>query len=421
MQHRQRMRVAVIGGGPSGAHCAYRMADVGLDVTLFEHRTRFEKPCGGGLPARGLEAFPYLVDPRLPMKSVHRCSVVAPSGREVEISLHDPIYIFSRADLHRFMLDRAIERSVTLDRARVLSLSRIPSGSLRGDGVGCTQWLLRVTGESATREAGPFDFLVAADGATGTARRQLVGALSAAELTQGIGYYIPGLSEERVVLKFFQQVEGYLWVFPRPGHSSAGICAPLGARPAAELWRLMDRFIAGRFGERTLSRSERYAALIPAPPRSPSDTRCAPSIMGNGWALIGDSAGSVDPLTQEGIYYGMLTGEILADCVARGRPGRYPEICFERFGRELGLARRMSRRFFDPSFTERLVMLSGLSPRIARILSDLVAGRQSYRTLKRRLVLNAPLVGLQSVTSLVTGRHGEHGGADRAPTTVRGS
>ena len=59
-------RVAVIGGGPGGAQCARRLAEAGWPVTIFEPRWRFEKACGGGVPARGMERFPFLYDARLP-------------------------------------------------------------------------------------------------------------------------------------------------------------------------------------------------------------------------------------------------------------------------------------------------------------------------------------------------------------------
>ena len=74
-------RVAVIGGGPGGAQCARRLAEAGVDVTVFEPRVRFEKACGGGIPARGLERYPFLLDTGLAGKAVRECLVVAPSGR----------------------------------------------------------------------------------------------------------------------------------------------------------------------------------------------------------------------------------------------------------------------------------------------------------------------------------------------------
>src|SRR5213596_3092514 len=86
-------RVAVIGGGPGGAQCARRLAEAGVDVTVFEPRVRFEKACGGGIPARGLERYPFLLDTGLAGKAVRECLVVAPSGREARFTLEHPLYV----------------------------------------------------------------------------------------------------------------------------------------------------------------------------------------------------------------------------------------------------------------------------------------------------------------------------------------
>src|SRR5207249_4794827 len=134
---------AITGGGPAGAQCARRLAEAGLAATLVEPRIAFEKPCGGGVPARAMARFPFLLDPRLPVKAIGTCALVAPSGRETELPLPDPLYVFSRADLHTHLIDRALAAGARLERARVLSFSREGAGVGRG---GADGWRLRTAG-----------------------------------------------------------------------------------------------------------------------------------------------------------------------------------------------------------------------------------------------------------------------------------
>ena len=44
------LRVAVIGGGPSGSCAAEILAKAGIETWLFERKLDNAKPCGGAIP-----------------------------------------------------------------------------------------------------------------------------------------------------------------------------------------------------------------------------------------------------------------------------------------------------------------------------------------------------------------------------------
>jgi flavin-dependent dehydrogenase len=61
------------------------------------------------------------------------------------------------------------------------------------------------------------------------------------------------------------------------------------------------------------------------------DTPCA----GPGWALLGDAAGHVHPITGEGIAYALWSAELLAEAFGEGNPQLYESLWRERYGQSL--------------------------------------------------------------------------------------
>ena len=74
-------RIAIVGGGPSGALCAERLASAGFDVTLFDEHLAWEKPCGGGLTHKAVRSYPFLLDGPYPKKSIHRVELISEPRR----------------------------------------------------------------------------------------------------------------------------------------------------------------------------------------------------------------------------------------------------------------------------------------------------------------------------------------------------
>jgi hypothetical protein len=90
----------------------------------------------------------------------------------------------------------------------------------------------------------------------------------------------------------------------------------------------------------------------------------------------------------------MLSGEVLADALAAGDPESFPARWRVGPGREFAWAARHARAFFEPRSIERLVGLCARSPAAARVLSDVMAGLQAYRTLTLRLLASGPAIAL---------------------------
>jgi flavin-dependent dehydrogenase len=113
------------------------------------------------------------------------------------------------------------------------------------------------------------------------------------------------------------------------------------------------------------------------------------AISGPGWFLVGDAAGLVDPITREGIYFALVSGEWAAAEIASGYPYA-PEAYAHRvaggIASELRRAAAFKRAFFRPEFTSLMADALASSAAIRRVMADLVAGRQSYETLKWRLL-----------------------------------
>ena len=108
-----------------------------------------------------------------------------------------------------------------------------------------------------------------------------------------------------------------------------------------------------------------------------------------GWALIGDAAGFVDPLTGEGIYYALKSADLLARAIDT-KPGNYEEMWRCEFGEELRRASQLQSRFYHGTFggkpfVERMVQFAGWHRGVRKTLGDLIAGSQSYVDLKSRL------------------------------------
>jgi geranylgeranyl reductase family protein len=370
--------VSVIGAGPAGAWAAYSLARRGARVTLVDPSHPREKPCGGGVTGRALS----LVAGALDIAALPACVIrtarftQASSGDEAVVGLADAglstdtgLVVASRTDFDGLLLAAACGAGATVLAARATDIV------VQRDGV-----RIHTTGglHSAAR-------ILGADGANSLVRRRLARPFRRSQLSIATGYFAHGVTSDEIVVELADDPAGYLWSFPRPTHLAIGVCAQADAGITAEALRARVLAWIRDKGLAPGARLEPYSWPIPS--LAPRDFE-ALDISGPRWVLAGDAAGLVDPITREGIFFALLSGEWAADALASDAadPWRhYRERVQDEIGSELARAARLKAGFFRPRFTHLMIDALRQSTAVRGVMADLVAGRQSYAQLKWRL------------------------------------
>lgn len=371
-----RTDVAIVGGGPAGAWAAYRLARSGARVVIFDHSHPREKPCGGGVTGRALG----LTADALATREVPAVDV---AGAEFQQDGRQParvafatagvgpdtaLVVVDRRTFDAALLDAAVEVGATHAAERVVDVTVGPDGAT-------------VRTRRHTHRCG---WVIGADGVNSLVRRRLRAPFARSDISVTTGVFVDGVSAADIVVRFVDEPPGYIWSFPRRDHLAIGACAQADSASPRLLRRVLDEWLASAPGTGS-AELRPYSWPVPSLSEATIDREVA---AGDRWMLVGDAAGLVDPITREGIFFALLSGGYAADAIAQNGPAAsaYLTDLRRRVYPELRRAARLKRGFFTGAFTRLLVDALGRSRPVQDVMADLVAGRQPYGTLKRRLL-----------------------------------
>jgi geranylgeranyl reductase family protein len=369
----------VVGAGPAGCAAAYDLAAAGRRVLLVD-RAEFPraKACAGGLTMKAVKALRYPIDPvvrrwvrsiALEESSTHAVTV----GRKVAVCA-----MTVREELDSFCLGKTIARGAAF--RRIAALFAIE----HNEDHGIEHVTLRL-GNGGTLRA---RFVLGADGVHSRVRALTTDGSwfrTGFALEANVPYTQPGDGYE-LTFDFASVARGYGWLFPRDNHVNVGLY--IESAEAAKLDRgALDRYIAARCGPaRVYSRPVgQFLGLGAVGYRPASGTRVL---------LAGDAAGFVDPLTGEGIYGAIRSGQAAAAAMhaalGGGRKFRHSHVQghkttvtpgtplangfvagTEALRRDLGVAEHAAARFYaNPHRGFQLLRLPLMARGVLRAYSD---------------------------------------------------
>jgi len=312
-----RIKVAVVGGGPSGACAAEIFAkERVIDTVMFERKLDNAKPCGGAIPLCMVGEFgiPETVVDR----KVRRMNLISPTGNEVDIgsTLQPDEYIgmCRREIMDKYLRDRAIEYGAECVNGLVTRID-VPADHKTNENSKYTIHYSEFKAGASSGVPGSMevDLIVGADGANSRVAK----AMDAGLYNFAIAFQERiKISDEKMA--FYEEMaemyvgddvspDFYGWVFPKYDHVGVGTGTVVN-RPAIKQYQ---KAIRERAGDKIAGGKIIKVEAHPIP------EHYRPRRIQGRMVLVGDAAGYVTKCSGEGIYFAAKSGRMAAEEIVK--------------------------------------------------------------------------------------------------------
>ncbi|KON33479.1 MAG: hypothetical protein AC479_04330 [miscellaneous Crenarchaeota group-6 archaeon AD8-1] len=322
--------IVIVGGGPSGAYCAFNLAINGIFPIIFDPSHPREKACGGRVQAEIIKKFPFIENILKKNASLTNLKMVFDEKNYQELEFLKG-YNISRKDFDIEILRMAIKKGAILIKERVIDIERVENNKKNKKESNKIKkknsyWIIKTNKQTLKTK-----ILVGADGAKSLVRRKTIGPIAKKNLAIGYGYLATGIEKDISVVKFFNKIPGYIWIFPRRDNTNIGIGTEL--RYEKQLQKLLNRYILSNYPKMKIVPNSQFKALLPYAKDPNFFTKY--SCCGEDWILIGDAAGHVNPINGEGIPYALWSGKLASEAIKEGNLKKYQDKWKKQYGNKL--------------------------------------------------------------------------------------
>lgn len=380
--------IIIVGGGPAGVATALYGKRLGFKILLIDKK-KFprEKTCGDALSTYSIKRLEELNLLKklhtIPSIKINHITFSAPNKKIVKLKTTPPGYegeicgyVSKRFDFDNMLLQAAKEQVEVLEESKVEEL--ILNGSQISGVI--------IKNKDNTKSEVTANIVVGADGYNSTVAKK-AGVFdndSDHWMVSVRGYYkgVTGISNAIEMHYTKDVIPGYFWIFPSPYDSAnVGVCLPKKyvVKKKINLNNLMQKII------NSSSFKERFKNAEPIGKVTgwtlPVGTKKR-KIHGNGYILVGDAAGLVDPFSGEGIGNALTSGKFAAECIkdifskedfSAEAINIYPDKLWAKMSSEFSLSHKLIQLTRYPSLINFVINRAIKSEFVANWLSGVVA------------------------------------------------
>ncbi len=301
----QKYDVVIIGAGPSGSIAGYLLKKSNLKVLLIDKKEfPREKLCGGLVTQKSINLLNDIFDKEFVE------SLIEDKKNKVQIFFKNKLISSVTTKIPFYLVDRKRFDYSLLKQYLKIGGDFLPKTSFTK--INIPESKIELTNGNTIE----FKYLIGADGALSKVRKYVI--LEYKPSGYCLESFVSSNRTDNYLKIYFGDLKiGYGWIFPRKNTEVIGVGADyfLNKDNFYKNYQKINKLVSN-FVQKPKGAFIPFGEIVDKP------------VKDNKIFLIGDAAGFVDPITGEGIYYALKSGELIANSIINSNQNNSAETIY---------------------------------------------------------------------------------------------